>query len=111
MKYAIALIALTLLLGACGHPTEEGILFRTADPALSIGFRWAEVEVGESEPVPPIAPPCEEIKLNISRDGRKLYHTPESPQYAQVKIDESKGEGWACDEQEAIDAGWRKAGN
>jgi hypothetical protein len=28
-----------------------------------------------------------------------------------VKIDEAAGEMWFCTEEEAIDAGWRKAGN
>lgn len=113
MKYLIVLFALTLTLGACGHPTEDGILFRTADPALSIGFRWAEVEVGESEPVPPPVPPCEVIvKGNIStRTGEKIYHVPGQANYNSVKIDEAAGEMWFCAEEEAVAAGWRKAGN
>jgi hypothetical protein len=47
------------------------------------------------------------IKGNISDDGEKIYHTPESPNYHQVVIDESKGERLFCTVQEAEDAGWR----
>lgn len=50
------------------------------------------------------------IKGNINAQGRKLYHTPDSPQYAQTVIDEAKGERMFCTEQEALDAGWTKAG-
>jgi hypothetical protein len=121
----VVVTVILLVLGACGHPTEGGIIIRTADPNLSFFVPVAPAlpviapdpavvpseEVGEAEPVPPIAPPCEEIKMNISRDGRKLYHTQDSPQYGQVKIDESKGEGWACTVAEAEAAGWVRAGN
>jgi uncharacterized lipoprotein len=112
MKYVIAAL-FVLLLAACGHPTPEGLIFKTASPDLSIGFRWAEVEVGESEPVPPPVPPCEVIvKGNIStRTGEKIYHVPGQANYESVKIDEAAGEMWFCTEEEAIDAGWRKAGN
>jgi hypothetical protein len=123
MKRLLITAVLTMLLfvmGAC-QQVDGGIVIRTADENLSIfvpvppAMPAPEIvpaeEVGEAEPVPPIAPPCEEIKMNISRDGRKLYHTQDSPQYGQVKIDESKGEGWACTVAEAEAAGWVRAGN
>jgi len=49
------------------------------------------------------------IKGNISpgKDKRQIYHTPWSPNYSQVKIDEANGERWFCDEAEALNAGWR----
>lgn len=47
------------------------------------------------------------IKGNINRNGVKIYHTPFSPYYDAVKIDESKGQKWFCDEEDAMRAGWR----
>lgn len=49
------------------------------------------------------------IKGNISSKGDKIYHTMGSPSYALTIINENKGERWFCSEDEAIDAGWRKA--
>jgi len=49
------------------------------------------------------------IKGNISRGGERIYHMPFQRFYSRTKIDESKGERWFCAEQEALDAGWRRA--
>ena len=50
------------------------------------------------------------IKGNISRSsGEKIYHVPGQQYYDQTVIDESEGERWFCTEQEAVEAGWRKA--
>ncbi|RFC61824.1 thermonuclease family protein [Fulvimarina endophytica] len=48
------------------------------------------------------------IKGNISRNGR-IYHLPGQMDYDRVRIDESRGERLFCNEQEAKDAGWRRA--
>jgi endonuclease YncB( thermonuclease family) len=62
--------------------------------------RW-EVAVQE-------APQGCPIKGNISKDGKKIYHTPWGSQwYERTKITESQGERWFCDEAEALAAGWR----
>lgn len=45
------------------------------------------------------------IKGNINQ-GRMIYHTPWSANYAQTKIDEAKGERWFCNEATALAAGW-----
>lgn len=66
-------------------------------------------EVGEILPDPVPAPPCIVIKVNRSKDGAFVYHMPDGAYYDQVRIDESRGEFFACDEQEAINAGARKA--
>lgn len=116
--------SLLVALVGCGHPVEGGLRFHTADPNLTITLMIPglgpvapvapevvpaeEVGLEEPEPLPP--PPCEVVKGNISKDGRKLYHTPESPNYEQVKIDESKGEQFFCSVEEAEAAGWVKAG-
>jgi hypothetical protein len=48
------------------------------------------------------------IKGNISKDGKKIYHTPWGSQwYERTMITESQGERWFCDEAEALAAGWR----
>lgn len=107
---ALGLLVVLFVLAGCGQPVEGGLLIRTADPAVALFVPITEAEVGLAEPDPTLEPPCTLIKANISRDGRKLYHTPDSPNYDQVKIDEAAGERFFCDEQSAIDAGWTKAG-
>ena len=51
------------------------------------------------------------IKGNINDKGEKIYHTVGCSSYAKTKINESAGEKWFCNEQEAINSGWRKAQN
>lgn len=113
MKY-LAVLLFAILLAACGQLSGETLIFETADPALSIGFKLLpppEVEVGAVVPEPLPTPPCEIVKGNISRDGRKLYHVEGMANFNTVKIDEAAGEMFFCSEQEAIDAGWTKAGS
>jgi endonuclease YncB( thermonuclease family) len=49
------------------------------------------------------------IKGNINVKGEHIYHLPFQQFYTRTKIDERKGERWFCTEQEAIEAGWRRA--
>jgi hypothetical protein len=49
------------------------------------------------------------VKGNINGDGERIYHTPDSPSYADTQIDEGRGERWFCTEAEARVAGWRAA--
>lgn len=51
------------------------------------------------------------IKGNINAEGEKIYHLDHCGSYKATKIDEIQGEQWFCSEQDAIDAGWRKALN
>lgn len=51
------------------------------------------------------------IKGNISSSGEKIYHVPGGGSYDETVISPGKGERWFCTEQEALDAGWRKARN
>lgn len=137
MKNLVMLLVFvsTLLVGCFGHPVEGGLVFHTADPSLSFFMPVAQAsggpvapvepevvpdeEVGETLPEPLPEPPCDfmqdgeclPIKGNISRDGRKLYHTPESPNYDQVKIDETAGEKFFRTVEEAEAAGWTRAGS
>lgn len=52
-----------------------------------------------------------EIKGNVSSDGEKIYHLPSDKYYDQTRISVSKGERWFCSEDEAQEAGWRRARN
>tara|TARA_R110002167_G_scaffold240175_3_gene445373 strand:- start:3392 stop:4141 length:750 start_codon:yes stop_codon:yes gene_type:complete len=49
------------------------------------------------------------IKGNISRNGDRIYHTPDSPSYSRTKISEDKGERCFNSEADAAAAGWRPA--
>jgi len=51
------------------------------------------------------------IKGNVSSDGEKIYHVPGCQSYSKTVISEGSGERWFCSEQEALQAGWRKALN
>ena len=51
------------------------------------------------------------IKGNINSSGEKIFHVIGCGSYDKTAIDESRGEKWFCSEQEALDAGWRKALN
>ena len=50
------------------------------------------------------------IKGNINSKGVRLYHMPHGRWYAETVVTVSKGERWFCSEDEAIRAGWRRAG-
>ena len=51
------------------------------------------------------------IKGNISRNGgKRIYHIPGDPDYANTRISTPHGERWFCTESEARAAGWRRAG-
>ncbi len=51
------------------------------------------------------------VKGNINSDEVKIYHVPGCQSYNQTRINEEAGERWFCSEQEALEAGWRKALN
>ncbi|HHX46253.1 MAG TPA: thermonuclease family protein [Brevibacterium sp.] len=85
---------------------------------------WGACDIVDAAPAPtgavplapqPPAPPAPEttekclIKGNINSKKEKIYHVPGQRHYEETIIDESKGEAWFCTEQEAVEAGWRKA--
>lgn len=121
---AILVFAMALALSACGQLTEDGrLMFATADPRLSIGFRLLPAPpLPASTPaiVPPTATvvamptvtptPCDPvIKGNIAADGTKIAHSPGQANYDNVVISPDKGEKTFCTLDEAIAAGWRPA--
>lgn len=69
----------------------------------------------ELPPLPPLPTPEPEvlpealIKGNISKSGEKIYHVPGQANYDNVIIDPDHGEKYFYTEDEAIEAGWRKA--
>ncbi len=87
---------------------------RTAGRGLWSGCPTLSGETAKSaEAVLPLAIPdsaCT-IKGNISSSGEKIYHLLGCGSYTKTSIDTARGERWFCSEQEAHDAGWRKAGN
>ena len=50
-----------------------------------------------------------DIKGNISRSGKRIYHVPGGSYYTRTRIDTSRGERWFCSEQAARAAGWRRS--
>ena len=51
------------------------------------------------------------VKGNISRSGKRLYHTPDCPSYERVQIDPDKGERLFPSASAAEAAGFARAGN
>jgi endonuclease YncB( thermonuclease family) len=49
------------------------------------------------------------IKGNVTKKGERIYHLPGQENYDDIVITPSKGEHWFCSEEEAVNAGWRKA--
>jgi endonuclease YncB( thermonuclease family) len=49
------------------------------------------------------------IKGNLSQKGERIYHVPGQDNYDRTRISAGKGERWFCSEQEARNAGWRRA--
>ena len=50
------------------------------------------------------------IKGNVSfKSGERIYHVPGQEYYDETVINPDYGERWFCSEEEAMDAGWRRA--
>lgn len=61
-------------------------------------------------PVGPVAPQGQcDIKGNVNREGERIYHVPGQRYYDDTRISEDRGERWFCSEDEAREAGWRRA--
>lgn len=127
-KRIYALLFATLFIAAaCGtQTTDNGLVFKTANPALSIGFRLAPappipaiepqlLPTVTPTPLPVTAPPDCLIKGNVSSSDELIFHVPGGASYNATVIDETHvnaagvHEQYFCTEQEAIDAGFRKA--
>lgn len=114
----IFILALTVfMLSACGTLVDNGtgLLFKTADPKLSIGFRLLPAPDAPPVPTPdnPVVPPtatpeCVNAKANINANDEHIYHMPTDANYNTVKIDKD-GEAIYCTAAEAEAAGFRRA--
>lgn len=51
------------------------------------------------------------IKGNVGRKGKRIYHLPGTRWYVKTQINKAAGERWFCSEQDAVSAGWRRAGS
>jgi len=51
------------------------------------------------------------IKGNINASKEKIFHVPGCQSYEKTVINQDADERWFCSEQEALNAGWRKALN
>lgn len=49
------------------------------------------------------------IKGNVTIDGQRIYHLPNTAFYTATIINPSRGERVFCSEKDALDAGWRRA--
>lgn len=73
---------------------------------------WGDSCQGKTEVAPAAGTTGDcNIKGNINARKEKIYHMPGCGSYDKTVIDESSGERWFCSEQDALDAGWRKALN
>lgn len=118
-----------ILLTACGYLQGDALTFRTADPHLSIGVRLLSPSTATATatqvPILPTVTPTPEppvptiepqtfpemciVKGNVSASGEKIYHVEGQANYNRVIIDPDHGERCFDTEEEAIEAGWRKA--
>lgn len=69
-------------------------------------WRKAQTESVASEREPSL--PCQ-IKGNITREGKKIYHMPWHRDYQKTRINQKGGERWFCTERDALKAGWKRA--
>lgn len=104
----LILLVLVLLLAACGTLSGDVLTFETADPNVAVSFKLLPAPVLLPTVTPTPEPECL-IKVNQASDGEWIYHLPGQSAYERTIIDTAKGEFFACTEQEAIDAGARKA--
>lgn len=87
------------------------VVAATPEPAPTAVAPFAPQPAAPAAPAPqaPAAPEQCDIKGNINRQHEKIYHVPGGRSYDDTIIDEGKGERWFCTEQEAVEAGWRRA--
>ena len=97
-------VARSLKLGMWGNLCADAI----SRPATSSFKTITELSSRLAPSLLPQTSSCN-VKANISANGDKIYHLPGCKSYAKTVIREADGEQWFCSEEEARDAGWRKA--
>ncbi|RUM95280.1 thermonuclease family protein [Pseudaminobacter arsenicus] len=100
-----------------GAYAAQQALARTAKRALWSGsfqepWEWRAMGQADQQAAVPLlgerGGECN-IKGNISNKGERIYHVPGQTFYDKTKISRWRGERWFCSEQEAQQAGWRRA--
>lgn len=120
----IVLILLIVLATACtaivdntGRSPEVASATKTAVALLQPDFPRLDVQLFPNATdeglLPTVTPtpgeaPCLDIKGNISATGEKIYHMAGQANYMNTNIDK-EGEAYFCTEEEAQEAGFRKA--
>ena len=77
--------------------------------ALSVPIDAQKILLSAASAAEAPSPDCI-IKGNVNWNGKRLYHLPGQLNYAQIKMNKGKGERWFCTEEEALAAGWQRAG-
>lgn len=109
---ATLLVLCGFLLAGCGTLVEDDLLvFKTASPNVSVGFRLlpAPEAVPEAEVTPERNDDQCLIKGNVSSTGERIFHMPGGAYYERTWIDPARGDMWLCSEAAALDAGFRKS--
>lgn len=88
---------------ACAEAADEA-------PAAAAAPKSAAAPAPSTALAPSAGGSCD-IKGNISSSGEKIFHVRGCGSYSATVINEGAGERWFCSEDEAWDAGWRKAKN
>ena len=78
-------------------------------PAGAPGTKTPAAAATPAKPATPAkaADPACPIKGNVNGKGEKVYHTPASPQYARIKMNQAEGDTCFKTEKEASAAGFR----
>ena len=79
-------------------------VWKTDDYVTDRGFNTAVITTNNDKVEMQTAGKCN-IKGNINRQGKKIYHIPSGKYYEQTNPEE-----WFCNEQEAVKAGFKKSG-
>ena len=104
MKKIISIIVCVVLLSSC-YPETKYVAPTENKTSVTQEVYQKQTEVRSIEN----ENQCD-IKGNISiESGEKIYHVPGQKYYAKTKISPEYGERWFCTEEEARQAGWRKA--
>lgn len=103
--FIASIATLTLVLSACTWQIQATPAELAAYEAM---VATREASLPTITPGPDMSPDAK-IKVNRSANGELIYHMPGQASYERTIIEPAKGEFFAETEQEAINAGARKA--
>jgi hypothetical protein len=77
--------------------------------AILVGAAVRQMSTGSSPLYSALSPSCT-IRGNVSATtGERIYHVPGQRFYDATSVKPGRGERWFCSEEEARQAGWRRA--